>query len=63
MLDDDAAVLTELPPADRWLELTRAAALLLLLIDAALGLLLKRAGPEKDFAVHGHGFLGICRVP
>jgi hypothetical protein len=43
-------------PAARRLEFAGAAALLLLLVDRALGLLLKQTGPENDFLVH-QGFL------
>jgi hypothetical protein len=43
-------------PAARRLEFTRAAALLLLLVDRAPGLLLKPTGPENNFFVH-QGFL------
>jgi len=43
--------LTELPEA-QWLEFSRTAALLLLLVHRASGLLLEHARPDIDFAVH-----------
>lgn len=48
-------------PAVRRLKFTGAAALLLLLVDRAPGLLLKPTGPENNFFVH-QGFLvrSVC---
>jgi hypothetical protein len=57
-LAGNASVLAQLPHS-AWLEFTRATALLLLPVDAVLGLLLERTVSGRNLAVHRHGFLRI----